>query len=93
MVNMLTVRLLLALCNIHSLESKSIDFVLAFPQANLDADIWMELPTGIVVADKSNKSCAYILKLKKSLYGLNQASLNWFEKLKQSLVDWGFTLS
>ena len=30
-VNMLTVRLLLALCNIHKLESKSIDFVLVFP--------------------------------------------------------------
>ncbi len=36
---------------------------------------------------------AYILKLKKSLYGLKQASLNWFEKLKQGLVDWGFTPS
>jgi hypothetical protein len=43
-VNMLTVRLLLALCNIHGLESKSIDFFLAFPQADLDVDIWMELP-------------------------------------------------
>jgi hypothetical protein len=41
-VNMLTVRLLLALCNIHGLESKSIDFILAFPQADLDVDIWME---------------------------------------------------
>ncbi len=38
-VNMLTIRLLLALCNIHGLESKSINFVLAFPQANLDKDI------------------------------------------------------
>ena len=38
-VNMLTVRLLLALCNIHGLESKSIDFILAFPQADLDVDI------------------------------------------------------
>jgi hypothetical protein len=34
--SMLTVCLLLALCNIHGLESKSIDFVLAFPQADLD---------------------------------------------------------
>ena len=41
-INMLTVCLLLALCNIHRLHSKSSDFVLAFPQANLDVDIWME---------------------------------------------------
>jgi hypothetical protein len=85
MVNMLMVRLLLALCNIHGLESKSIDFILAFPQAYLNADIWMELPTGIVVAESDN-SCAYILKLKKSLYGLKQASLNWLEKLMEGFV-------
>jgi hypothetical protein len=86
---------LLALCNIHGFKSKSIDFVFAFPQANLDADIWMELPTGIIVADKSDESRAYVLNLKKSLYlyGLIQASLNWFEKLKQGLVDRGFTPS
>jgi hypothetical protein len=85
-VNMLTVCLLLALCNIHGLESKSIDFILAFPQGDLDVDIWMELPTGIVVSGKDNDSQAYVLKLKKSLYGLKQASLNWFDKLKQGLT-------
>ena len=89
-VNMLTVRLLLALCNIHGLHSKSIDFVLAFPQADLDVDIWMELPMGIVVGSHESNSRGYVLKLKKSLYGLKQASLNWFEKLKQGLMDRGF---
>ena len=67
---MLTVCLLLALCNIHGLESKSIDFILAFPQADLDVDIWIELPTGIIVSGKNNESQAYVLKLKKSVYGL-----------------------
>ena len=92
-VNMLIVRLLLALCNIHGLESKSIDFILAFPQADLDVDVWMELPMGILVSGKDNESQAYILKLKKSLYGLKQASLNWFKKLKQRLMNQGFTPS
>ena len=90
-VNMLTVRLLLALCNIHGLHSKSIDFVLAFPQADLDVDIWMELPMGIVVGSKESESRGYVLKLMKSLYGLKQASLNWFEKLKQGLTDRGIS--
>jgi hypothetical protein len=89
-VNMLTVRLVLALCNIHGLESKSIDFILAFPQADLDVDIWMELPQGIVVDNSPDSSCAYVLKLRKSLYGLKQVSLNWFVKLKQGLMDRGF---
>ena len=73
---MLTVRLLLALCNIHGLHSKSIDFVLAFPQVDLDVDIWMELPMGIVVGSHESDSHGYVLKLKKSLYGFKQASLN-----------------
>ncbi len=92
-VNMLMVRLLLALCNIHGLESKSINFVLAFPQADLDEDFWMELPTGMVVSGKADESQSYTLELRNRLYGLKQASLNWFEKLKQGLVDRGFTPS
>jgi hypothetical protein len=30
------------------------------------------------------------LFIKKGLYGLKQASLNWFKELKHSLVDFGF---
>ena len=66
---MLTVKLLLVLRNIHSIESKSIDFVLAFYQADLDMDIWMELPQGFEVADQGNDHY-YVLKFKESLYGL-----------------------
>ena len=74
---MLTVYLLLALCNIHNLESKSIDFVLDFPQADLDVDIWMELPIGFFIDEAAyGKSRSYFLKLNNNLYGLKQASLN-----------------
>jgi hypothetical protein len=45
-VNMISKKLLLAIAKMHGLESKSIDFVLAFPQAGLDKDIWMDLPIG-----------------------------------------------
>ena len=65
-VNMLTVCLLMALCNIHKLESKSIDFVLAFPQADLDVDIWMELPIGFVIDEAAyGESRSYVPKLNK----------------------------
>ncbi len=41
---MLSVHLLLAIAHIHGLETKSIDFVSAFPQADIDINIWMEIP-------------------------------------------------
>jgi hypothetical protein len=86
---MVIVHLILLIVQIYKLESKAIDFVLVFPQAKLDVNIWMYLPIGFQV-DTENKSKCYILKLNKSLYGLKQASLNWFEKLKQNLIDHGF---
>ena len=82
-VNMLTVRLILLICKIHKLHSKSIDFVLAFPQADLEEDIWMEIPLGVAVTSKDGGS--YLLKLKKNLYGLKQGSHNWFKHLEQGL--------
>jgi hypothetical protein len=42
-----SVCLLLIVAKIHGLESKSIDFVLAFPQAGLDVPLYMELPVGV----------------------------------------------
>ena len=59
--------------------------MLAFPQADLDVDVWMELPEGMdPLGDESNRwKC--VLKLNKSLYGLKQASHNWYMKLKEAL--------
>jgi hypothetical protein len=75
-VNMATVRLILLLAQIYKLDSKAIDFVLlAFPQAELDVDIWMYLLIGFQV-DTENESTCYILKVNKSLYKTNK--MHWF---------------
>jgi len=82
-----SVRLLLIVAKIHGLESKSIDFVLAFPQADLDVPVYMELPAGINPVDVSDENRRrYVLNLNKSLYGLKQAGYNWFEKLREGLI-------
>jgi hypothetical protein len=85
-VNIVTVQLILLLARIYKLDSKAIDFVLAFPQAELDVDIWMYLPIGFHVDTDNESKQSHLLKLNKSLYGLKQASLNWFQKLKQGLM-------
>ncbi len=50
-VNMISVKLLIVIAKIHGLESKLIDFVLAFPQVDLDEEIWMDLPIGFEPID------------------------------------------
>ena len=89
-VNWMSVKLLLTICHLHKFNSQSIHFVLAFSQANLDIDIYMELPQGIEIADGKE---SHVLKLNKNLYGLKQASHNWFVMLSNGLKDRGFTPS
>ena len=44
-----SVRLLLIIASINRIPTRSIDFVLAFPQATLDVPVYIELPFGIRV--------------------------------------------
>jgi hypothetical protein len=89
-VNMISVELLLVIAKIHGLESKSINFVLAFPQADLDIDTWMELPIGSQPIKDPHSPQQYMLKLRNNVYGLKQASFNWYEKLHEGLNNRGF---
>ena len=82
-------QLLLILSIIHSFDTKSIDFVLTFLQATLKRDVFMELPCGFEYGAKGK----YVLKLKKNLYGLADASCNWFNKLTEGLELEGFVRS
>ena len=84
-VNWASVRLLLIIAKIHNLPSKGIDFVLAFPQAELEVPVYMELPAGFG-PEHDERRRNYVLQLNKSLYGLKQGSYNWFEKLKGGLL-------
>ena len=51
-VNWIILKSLLAIENIHPLPSRSIDFALAFPQAELDVDVFTELPLVMGVDEK-----------------------------------------
>ena len=91
---MLTIRIILSLCNIHNLESNSIDFVLAFPQFDLGVDIWMDLSIGFVIDEVAyGKSCLYVLKTNKSIYGIKKSSSNWYDKLYDDMIARDFVPS
>jgi hypothetical protein len=66
--------------------------VLAFPQADLEMPVYMELL--ISFDPPEGEYCkSYVLRLNMSLYGLEQAGYNWFAKLSNGLQDCGFVHS
>ena len=66
-----TVCLLLILSILLKWQNRQVDFVLAFPQAKIKYDMYMELSKGIETKHGNGKT--HGLKLLKNLYGQNQA--------------------
>ena len=62
---MLTLRLIPVIVKIHSLDSKAIDFVLAFVQVDLEEYIRVKLPIGFQVdgQTEADSDKRYVLKL------------------------------
>ena len=53
-VNWASVCILLVVAKIHGLSSKSIDFILAFLQADFEVPVFMEFPIGFDAPDTQN---------------------------------------
>ena len=81
-----TVRSLLALAVHLGLASCQVDYTSAFVHADLNDEVYVEMPQGFRQEGK-------VLKLKKSLYGLRQSPLNFFKRLRDALVSRGFKQS
>lgn len=84
-----TIRCIVALGAALDLEMHQMDVKTAFLNGDLEEDIYMEQPSGFVQRGKEHLVC----KLKKSLYGLKQASRAWYQKIDASLLSWGFERS
>jgi hypothetical protein len=76
------------LAAMHNLKGKQIYFTQAFPQAKLKEDIYLRFPAGF-----KQKNKKWALQLKRNLYGLIQASRNWFLKLSAIYARLGFKQS
>ena len=89
-----TIRTLFTLGRVLGWSSRKVDYVQAFPQATLNEgdEVYMKIPPGYHAGDATDKT-EYVLRLKKNLYGLKQASYNWSELLKAGLTQLGFTQS
>jgi hypothetical protein len=77
-----SIRLLLIMTVLKGWHSKQIDYVLAFPQAPVEREIYMQIPKGFQVEGKNSKD--YVLKLHKMYmdnarvveYGINTCTTN-----------------
>ncbi|GAA0141146.1 transmembrane signal receptor [Lithospermum erythrorhizon] len=84
-----TIIALIALAVIHDLIVHQMDVKTAFLNGDLEEDIYMSQPEGLVVQGQKNK----VFKLKNSLYGLKQAPKQWYEKFNNTLVRNGYTVN
>ena len=86
-VSWMSVRTLLVFSKIYTLYTKFIDFVQAYPQADIKVTIYLHMSQGVNFGDKDQD---VVLQLKKNLYGLKDAGLTWWEMISKGLLDLGF---
>jgi hypothetical protein len=74
-------------------HTRQLDFVLAYTQADIERDLYMKLPAGFTLPDRTiteQDRKDYVLKLEKNLYGQKQAGRVWYLHLKKNLLKLGF---
>ena len=76
----------MALTAHYDLELHQMDVKTAFLNGDLEENVYMTQPEGFVVEGKEHLGC----KLKKSIYGLKQASRQWYLKFDEVIRRFGF---
>jgi hypothetical protein len=84
-----TIRALLSMATSYGLIVHQMDVKIAFLNAELNEDIYMDQLDGFVDEGQESKVC----KLLKSLYGLKQAPKQWHEKFDRTLTSAGFVIN
>ena len=81
-----SVRVLLAVAASKKFKVHQMDVTTAFLHGDIDAEIYMKQPPGFQDANQPD----FVWKLHKSIYGLKQSPLCWYNKMLQALESFGF---
>jgi hypothetical protein len=79
-------RIIIALVTHYDLELHQMDVKMVFLNGHLEKNVYMAQPKGFVVEGKEQIGC----RLKKSIYGLKQASRQWYLKFDKTISNFGF---
>ena len=83
-----SVRTLLALANAQDLNIYGLDVSNAFARADVDEELFVQMPHGYSQTDADGKPL--VCKLCKGLYGTKQAARLWHQTLRGKLLDDGW---
>ncbi|GJS37209.1 retrotransposon protein, putative, ty1-copia subclass [Tanacetum coccineum] len=81
------IRILIAIAAFYEYEIWQIDIKIAFLNGYLNEEVYMEQPEGFVSQKFPNRVC----KLKRSIYGLKQASRQWNKRFDDEIKKFGFS--
>nr|GEX05033.1 retrotransposon protein, putative, Ty1-copia subclass [Tanacetum cinerariifolium] len=81
------IRILIAIVAYYDYEIWQMDVKTAFLNGYLNEEVYMEQPEGFVNLKYPNRVC----KLKRSIYGLKQASRQWNKRFYDEIKKFGFT--
>ncbi|KAL9274273.1 Retrovirus-related Pol polyprotein from transposon TNT 1-94-like protein [Drosera capensis] len=82
-------RTIMALVAYFDLELYQMDVKTAFLNGDIEETIYMVQPENFEVDDPKKMVC----KLRKSIYGLKQASRQWYHKFHQVILSYGFEMN
>ena len=81
-----SIRILLSIAAYYDYEIWQMDVKTAFLNGNLEEEIYMLQPEGFLTKNQKHMVC----KLKRSIYGLKQASRSWNIRFDQAIKSYGF---
>nr|GFC18666.1 retrotransposon protein, putative, Ty1-copia subclass [Tanacetum cinerariifolium] len=81
------IRIIITIAAYYDYEIWQMDVKTAFLNGYLNEEVYMEQPEGFVNPQYPNRVC----KLKRSIYGLKQASRQWNRRFDDEIKNFGFT--